>query len=195
MGFQSIDWGDPERLRKHWTIRLSQPLGMLLFLYISKFMSTSWTYWLYKWLNIVNTELAFPIILGQHVVNITNVKFLLSTLMGARIVNLFIYNFNFNGLVFLFLWRRKRILVLKLMVGFCLFQPVGFVTFNTRAGAEAAKQDLQVGTGSGGEPFTSEGDRWSCRERLGWETFWIDRWLPYKTRQGVQYVGYKPKVI
>jgi hypothetical protein len=24
------------------------------------------------------------------------------------------------------------------------FQPVGFVTFNTRAGAEAAKQDLQV---------------------------------------------------
>lgn len=24
-------------------------------------------------------------------------------------------------------------------------QPVGFVTFNTRAGAEAAKQDLQVG--------------------------------------------------
>lgn len=26
-----------------------------------------------------------------------------------------------------------------------VFQPVGFVTFNTRAGAEAAKQDLQVG--------------------------------------------------
>ena len=27
---------------------------------------------------------------------------------------------------------------------FCLFQPVGFVTFSTRAGAESAKQDLQV---------------------------------------------------
>ena len=27
---------------------------------------------------------------------------------------------------------------------FLLFQPVGFVTFHTRAGAEAAKQDLQV---------------------------------------------------
>jgi hypothetical protein len=26
----------------------------------------------------------------------------------------------------------------------CFLQPVGFVTFNTRAGAEAAKQDLQV---------------------------------------------------
>lgn len=26
----------------------------------------------------------------------------------------------------------------------CCFQPVGFVTFHTRAGAEAAKQDLQV---------------------------------------------------
>jgi len=25
-----------------------------------------------------------------------------------------------------------------------VFQPVGFVTFHTRAGAEAAKQDLQV---------------------------------------------------
>lgn len=32
-----------------------------------------------------------------------------------------------------------------LMIGLVLFQPVGFVTFNTRAGAEAAKQDLQVG--------------------------------------------------
>ena len=30
------------------------------------------------------------------------------------------------------------------MIIFVLFQPVGFVTFNTRAGAEAAKQDLQV---------------------------------------------------
>lgn len=27
---------------------------------------------------------------------------------------------------------------------FIIFQPVGFVTFQTRAGAEAAKQDLQV---------------------------------------------------
>ena len=27
---------------------------------------------------------------------------------------------------------------------FLLFQPVGFVTFSTRAGAESAKQDLQV---------------------------------------------------
>jgi len=27
---------------------------------------------------------------------------------------------------------------------FVIFQPVGFVTFQTRAGAEAAKQDLQV---------------------------------------------------
>lgn len=33
--------------------------------------------------------------------------------------------------------------LMKLTLVYC-FQPVGFVTFNTRAGAEAAKQDLQV---------------------------------------------------
>lgn len=32
------------------------------------------------------------------------------------------------------------------MLVICYLQPVGFVTFHTRAGAEAAKQDLQVGT-------------------------------------------------
>jgi hypothetical protein len=30
--------------------------------------------------------------------------------------------------------------------------PVGFVTFNSRAGAEAAKQDLQVGTTTADKP-------------------------------------------
>lgn len=34
---------------------------------------------------------------------------------------------------------------MKLTLVFVFLQPVGFVTFNTRAGAEAAKQDLQVG--------------------------------------------------
>lgn len=36
------------------------------------------------------------------------------------------------------------ILLSVLSLFFFLFQPVGFVTFHTRAGAEAAKQDLQV---------------------------------------------------
>lgn len=33
---------------------------------------------------------------------------------------------------------------IKITFFFIQFQPVGFVTFHTRAGAEAAKQDLQV---------------------------------------------------
>lgn len=37
-----------------------------------------------------------------------------------------------------------RLLLLFLPPLLVLLQPVGFVTFQTRAGAEAAKQDLQV---------------------------------------------------
>jgi hypothetical protein len=39
---------------------------------------------------------------------------------------------------------KKQFSLNKKFTGSISFQPVGFVTFHTRAGAEAAKQDLQV---------------------------------------------------